>query len=253
MFMSSRSRARVRARHLVILAAAGSLLAACGSDEAPSQPSELDGAAVSIGNGSASAFVVQGSAGPTAIGVKLTPGALTGLPTSDDMWTLPLPAGITVPPYDHIMINWNAQGHPPAPYMVPHFDFHFYLISVAAQAAIQAGADTVTVPPQYVPTDYESGVQAVPDMGVHWVDTLSAEFHGQPFTGTFVYGFSKGSMVFVEPMVTQAFLATQPNMTATVKQPEAWQVHGNYPTTWSVTTDATTKDVRITLASLVAR
>lgn len=253
MLSPSRPSPSVRARHVLVLAITGALLAACGSGEAPSGPSELDGAAVAVGNGTASAFVVQGSSGPTTIGVKLTPGALTGLPSSDDMWTLPLPSGVNVPAYDHVMLNWNAQGHPPAPYMVPHFDFHFYLISAAAQAAIQAGQDTVTVPPQFVPKDYQSGVMAVPDMGVHWLDTLSAELHGQPFTGTFVYGFSKGSMVFLEPMITQAFLQSQPNTTALVKQPEAWQLPGNYPVTWSIKTDPQTKDIRITLDSLVAK
>jgi hypothetical protein len=253
MLLVSRSSPRFQPRHLLVLGLAAALLAACGSDEEPAAPSELDGAAVAVGNGTASAFVVQGPSGPTAIGVKLTPGALDGLPTSDDMWSLPLPAGVSVPAYDHVMLNWNAQGHPPDPYMVPHFDFHFYTISASAQAAIQAGPDTVTVPPQYVPKDYESGVMAVPDMGVHWVDTLSAEFHGKPFTGTFIYGFSKGSMVFLEPMVTQAYLRSQPNISTAVKQPEAWQVHGHYPTVWSIRTDPDTRDIRVTLDSLVAR
>ena len=242
---------RMRVAFAVTLA--GAIGAACGSDTAPKAPSELDGAAVPVGGGTASAYVVQGPNGPTAIGVKLTPGALTGLPSADSMWALPMPAGVTVPAYDHVMLNWNAQGHPPAPYMVPHFDFHFYMISAAEQAAIQGGPDTVTVAPQFVPADYMSGVMSVPDMGVHWVDSLSAEFTGHPFDRTFIYGFSKGSMVFVEPMVTQAYLASQPDAVANVKQPQAWQIHGNFPMQYSVKTDPGTKDVRVELDSLVAR
>jgi hypothetical protein len=57
-------------------------------------------------------------------------------------------------------------------------------------------------------------------------------------------------MVFVEPMITRAMLFSQPNVTAKVKQPQAFQRSGFYPTEYSVQYDPAAKNVRITLESL---
>lgn len=226
-------------------------LVACGSDTSPAPNAEHDGTPVPVGSGTAYAYVVDGASGPSSIGIAFSPSAFNGLPAADTMWTLAVPA--TVAPFDHITINWNAQGHPPGPYMVPHFDFHFYTITSAAQAAIQAGQDTTPVPAANVPTDYVSGVESVPDMGVHWIDTTSAELHGQPFDKTFIYGFSKGSLVFLEPMITRAFLTSQPNASAAVKQPQSFAKAGRYPMRYAVHVDAATNTVRVSLDSLAAR
>lgn len=244
---------RALSRSLILCALAAA--ASCSSDNetAPVANAERDGAAVSIGNGTAYAYVVDGGAGASSIGVAFSRTALDGLPATDAMWTLPLPQGSAVAPFDHIMINWNAQGHPPGPYMVPHFDFHFYTITAAAQAAIQGGPDTTAVPATNVPKDYVSGVESVPDMGVHWIDTTSAELHGHPFDETFIYGFSRGSLVFVEPMVTRAFLMAQPNATTAVKQPQSFAKAGSYPMRYGVHVDAATNTIRVSLDSLVAR
>lgn len=248
-----RSRNISRRALAVALAASAGLLAACSSDNSTSAgPAEVEGSPVAVGSGTARTYIAFGSHGVATLGVKLTSAALDGLPTSDAMWMLPLPA--TVPgPWDHVMLNWNAQGHPPAMYQVPHFDFHFYIVDATQQAAITGGADTVTVPAQYVPKDYMSGVQSVPDMGVHWVDTLSAEFHGHPFDKTYIYGFSRGSMVFVEPMVTRDLLASHPDVSAPVKQPQAFQKPGAYPLTFSIRYDASAGVIRVALDSLTIR
>lgn len=227
---------------------------ACRSENtAPASNSEIDGAHVSLGNGTAYAYAVNGPSGPSALGVAIDRTALDGLPAADSMWTLPMPAGVGVAPFDHIVVNWNAQGHPPGPYMLPHFDLHFYTITPAAQAAIQGGPDTVSVPAAFVPVDYVSGVESVPDMGVHWIDTTSAELHGQTFDRTFIYGFSRGSFAFVEPMVTRAFLASQPNANDVIRQPQSYARAGLYPTRYRVYADAPTNTVRVELDSLVSR
>jgi len=228
--------------------------AACESQGmSPYGPVERDGTPVTVGSGTAYAYVVNGSNGPASVGVALSQAALAGLPATDTMWTLPLPAGVTVPPFDHVMINWNAQGHPPGPYMLPHFDVHFYTITPATQAAIPGGSDTLTVPSSYVPRDYVSTVESAPDMGVHWIDTTSAELHGHPFDRTFVYGFSRGTLAFLEPMVTRAFLASQPSVSDTIRQPQAFAQAGRYPARYRVYADARTNTVRVELDSLTAR
>ena len=248
----SRFGPRRRAAQLSVLCALVSI-AACSSDTVPSAPHELDGASVAVGQGSAHTFVIDGPDGPSSIGVAMTPASLNSLPPTDTMWDLPLPSGVSVAPFDHVTINWNAHGHPPAVYGLPHFDFHFYTISVLKQAAIQGGPDTVTVPAADVPTDYVTGVDAVPDMGVHWADTTAAEFHGQMFDRTLIYGFYHGSLVFIEPMITSAFLSTEPDVTAQVKQPQEFVKPGRYPTSYSVRMDHSSNTIRVSLASLVAR
>lgn len=228
------------------------LVAACSSDTGPESSVELNGAAVKVGNGTAHAYIVNSPGGVSSIGVALSLTALQGLPAADTMWDLPLPAGTVAPPWDHVEINWNAQGHPPGMYMLPHFDFHFYTVSPSDQAAVQPGPDTVTVPAANVPKDYMSGVEAVPDMGVHWVDTTAAEFHGHTFDHTLIYGFYHGKMMFVEPMVTRDFLASHPDVVLPVKQPQEFQKPGRYPTYYSVTT-ASDGTIRVALDSLAER
>ena len=214
----------------------------------------LDGPVVSVGGGSAHAVVVKVGDAVTSVGIQLTDDALTNLPTTMPAteWQLALPAGTDVGPWDHLALDWNPQGHPPPMvYTVPHFDFHFYMITPAAQMAIAGGPDQTPVDAKYVPQDYASQVESVPMMGVHWADTLAAEYKGQPFDHTFIYGFHDGKMIFVEPMVTLAFLQGGGDFSGHVKQPAAFQTSGRYPTSYSVKHDATHHTITIALDSLV--
>jgi len=229
----------------------------CNDDTTGPEPVvELDGPAVAVGNGSARAVVMEQGNTVQSIGIQLTDDALTNLPTTMPAteWQLTLPTGAAVSQWDHLTLDWNPQGHPPPMvYTVPHFDFHFYMISPAEQMAIQGGQDQVPVPDQYVPQDYASQVESVPMMGVHWADTLAIEYHGQPFDHTFIYGFHQGKMIFLEPMVTQAFLQGSTNFSGHVKQPAAFQTPGLYPTSYSVTHDATHHTVTIALDSIATK
>lgn len=235
---------------LAVTAAALSFATACSNSTNPIP--ELKGESVAVGNGTARTFVLpSASAEPLTVGVELSTTALDGLPNAMTEWVLPLPAGSSALPWDHVALDWNPQGHDPTPiYGVPHFDFHFYALSSAAQMQIAGGPDNTPVPGANVPRDYASQVISVPMMGVHWADTLSSEFHGTPFDKTFIYGFYKGDMVFVEPMVTRVLLASQPDVTLPVKQPQDFQKPGFYPDNYSVRYNAATKTVRVTLESL---
>jgi hypothetical protein len=232
------------------------LLAACGDDTtAPPANHELDGPSVAVGDGIAHTYAIMNNGAPVSIGIALSDAALSSLPDSMAMWMLALPSGVSATPFDHAELDWNPHGHEPlAIYGVPHFDFHFYTISNATQMTIAGGPDTTTVPAQYVPQDYASQVIAVPMMGVHWADTLSAEFHGHPFDKTFIYGFYHGQMAFVEPMVTLAYLQSHPSFSGTVKQPSAFQQSGRYPLMYSVKYDAgTSAPIRVSIDSLTTR
>ena len=257
--VSSRLSPRTRRGQVITgvaaLALAGALIAACGSDTtAPGVAREIDGPSVTVAGGTAHAYVMKSDTGITSVGIALSDAAIAALPDTDAMWTLPLPAGAAMAPWDHAELNWNAHGHPPlAIYGLPHFDFHFYTITTSAQMAIPGGPDMTPVAAQYIPQDYESQVMAVPMMGVHWVDSLSAEYQGHTFDKTLIYGFFKGNMVFVEPMVTLDYIESHPSVSAPVKQAAAVQAPGRYPTSYSVRYDASAKATRVSIDSLRTR
>jgi hypothetical protein len=198
-----------------------------------------NGAVVTVGNGSAHTFVtLNKNDKPVTIGIRMSAAALDGLPAEGDPnmggevppYMLSLPAEANSSGFNHSELDWNPHGHEPLfAYGVPHFDFHFYMITPQEQSQVVPGPDTVAVDPKHIPKDYMSGVMAVPNMGTHWVDSTSGEFHGQPFTITFIYGFYHGNMTFLEPMITRDFLLTKPDITLPIKQPQAFQRHGYYP------------------------
>ena len=216
------------------------------------------GNAVALGDDSIRSYIVTDVSGqPTEMGLQLGESALNNLPTDTSggirefSYPIPLPANIAGMGVDHIEVDWNPYGHDPVGiYTVPHFDFHFYYVDEATQGSVTPGIDTAAVDPQYVPQDYVSGVVAVPNMGVHFIDTTSAEFHGLPFTSTFIYGFYHGNFMFLEPMVTKAFFESHPDFTAPVKQPQAFQIAGYYPASYAVKYDAENHVYRIALTEL---
>jgi hypothetical protein len=134
--------------------ATAALLAGCTDDTAPAgTTTEILGDAVPVGHGTARAVLVTNASRPQSIGVELSAEAVDGLPDTEAEFALPLPAETSVPPWDHVAIDWNPHGHPPDAYMLPHFDFHFYDISASQQAAIGGGEDMVPVPAENVPQD----------------------------------------------------------------------------------------------------
>jgi hypothetical protein len=157
---------------------------------------EIRGPKVLVGNGYARTFVALNSQKvPSAIGIILSKDALVALPALDQSYSLKLPASALVPPYNEIIINWNAHGHEPTDiYGIPHFDFHFYTITQAEREAIMCmGDDTLVCTKQpgsdYLPEFYIPTPAGVPMMGWHWLDSRSPELNGKRFSSTFIYGF----------------------------------------------------------------
>jgi hypothetical protein len=220
-----------------------------------------------MGQGQARAFVTIDAAGrPAAIGITLAETALAGLPSEPprgaDGWeyVLRLPAEAASAGYNHIGIDWDPKGHLPAGvYDKPHFDFHFYLIGEDVRNAITAvGADldrAHKLPPEgFMPAGYimPPGTE-VPRMGAHAVNPGADEFNRKPFLKTFIYGFYDGRMVFVEPMVTKAFLDAKQSSTSPITLPKAYSRPAYYPIQYSVKYDATRGEYTIALEGLVSR
>jgi hypothetical protein len=150
------------------------------------------------------------------------------------------------------MVNWNSSGHEPDNvYTVPHFDFHFYTSNQADVMNYMDDAKLNAEPPAgYIPANHISG-PGVPMMGKHFIDANTPELHGQPFTQTFLYGSYDSKVVFMEPMITLAFLKNTTTFERSIPQPTKFQQAGFYPTKMKVSRhDGVTE---ITLEDFVSR
>ena len=233
------------------------VLAACSESRASETTNAIAYAApMRIGDGTARTYVVRDARGvPTSLGVEVTESALRNLPDTAVFLNLPFPkeAGSQ---YTFNMLHWNPAGHmPDHVYTVPHFDFHFYMAEEDDVMAIAGGPDPVVAESRYVPKDYMSpGNEAIAGMGVHWVDGTSGEFNGKTFDQTFIWGFHRGQLLFLEPMITKAFLeSTTSSFTMELKQPKTVQRTGLYPKRYSIRHDTVARVYRITLDELTAR
>ena len=104
------------------------------------------------------------------------------------------------------------------------------------------------MPAPYVHADHIDVGAGDPDMGNHLIDTKTPELviAGREFTHTFIFGAYDGAITFYEPMITRAFLETRPELCAPIKQPDAWQIEGHYPTTYCIRHRA--EDARYTVS-----
>ena len=217
---------------------------------------------MNIGDGQAWAYVrTDEEQNPVAIGVQFDEATLSNLPTGSphgDEFVLQLPVEINVAPYDHITMDWIEHGHEPMMvYDLPHFDFHFYFMSMVQRDAITP-LDSVEfnkpLEPQYLAPMYLETPGGVPRMGAHIIDLLSPEIAGSGiFSHTFIYGKYDAQVNFLEPMVTKAFLESKEHVHQEIRQPQAWQRAGHYPTHYSIEFDETSKVYSVLLVDLVER
>ena len=141
--------------------------------------------------------------------------------------------------FDHVSVDFVPGGHPPEPYLLPHFDIHFYGISTPKQLAIDCSDDTKPaaslLPIHYilVTTDGTPAGPAdcVPEMGQHAADITSPELDpasGETFTKTMILGYYGGAFVFFEPMITRDYLLGRQSFEMPVPdahQPGDWTLY----------------------------
>jgi hypothetical protein len=259
-------------------------VAACSDIDAnpSSKPRVAYGTAQALGQGTARMFVALGSDNkPTALGVSISEAAMGTLPSmpmpgtpSAAQLTLALPDEAKSMQFDHVMLDWNPAGHEPEHvYTLPHFDVHFYSMTQAEQATIMPTLpdfatrannvpDAQYAPPGYVAQNVlinaPAAAATVPMMGLHWIDGAASELHGQTFTSTFLWGSFDGRFIFIEPMITKAYIEsakTAPNNTIVLPltAPAKYQRAGYYPQRYSITWDGSAKEYRISLDALVQR
>jgi hypothetical protein len=183
-----------------------------------------------------------------------------------------LPAGATDLglPVRWATVNWNPEGHlPPAPpvWSAAHFDFHFFMVEPALIQGIRTGPRaefihcedfaraSTPLPEQHVPEDYIDVGAAVAGMGNHLVDARDPEIADPKlgFSRTFISGAYNGKLIFLEPMVSHAFLSSRPQKCTPVRAPKAYAIAAYYPTSYCVRHDAASATYRVTLEGLVYR
>jgi len=124
---------------------------------------------------------------------------------------------------ERLGINWEAHGHPPATFMTPHFDFHFYSITAPEVEAIDCVDQTkpAAIPEGFALPDIEvPGMGTlvglcVPKMGMHALPAADLAAT-DPFGASPLIGYYRGRPVFVEPMVAQARLLAREGFTLTI-------------------------------------
>jgi hypothetical protein len=127
---------------------------------------------------------------------------------------IPLPAEVRrAVGFDHLQLSWEHHGHPPGPYLTPHFDFHFYTVTADQVRAIDCAdrSKPARLPVGYALPDIDvpglgrlEGL-CVPTMGMHGVPAADLAAAG-PFDHTMLVGYYGGAPIFLEPMVSRATL-----------------------------------------------
>lgn len=232
------------------------LLSSCDDEKDNLETTTLYGPETYIGEGTVRAWVkITPDRKPVAVGVSISKNIVPSLPNEMTVYTLDFPEGVELPPYDHLMLDWNPEGHPPMEYALPHFDVHFYTIPVAEREAVVPGSQghTEAFEENYMPADYISGMEAVPNMGVHWMDGHSPELHGETFTKTFIYGANNNKVIFYEPMLTLAYLQSfdqNRKEVLPVKQAPLVQQVGYHPQTYTIYNNSEKNTYEVYLSNL---
>ena len=146
---------------------------------------------------------------------------------------------------DHLGINWEAHGHPPGPFLTPHFDFHFYSLTSEELRAVDCTDESKpsSLPSGYTLPDIDvPGLGmllglCVPRMGMHAMpkDEIEAT---DPFGATLVMGYYRGEAIFFEPMVSRARLLERSDFTLPVPSVGNLPAGVRYPTEFSAKYDA---------------
>jgi hypothetical protein len=221
-----------------------------------------------LGNGMVYSWVrLDDKKVPIGVGVTMTATALEGLPMEKPAsgavgYELPLklPAEAKDTPFDHVAFDWNPLGHiPPGIYDVPHFDAHFYLMSVDQRLNITLEGEDRQRAVKPAPAGVMPATYIMPPgteekyMGAHWVTLASPEFNGKPFSHTFIYGSYDGKLAFIEPMFTVAYLKTQPKLIADIPQPAVYPQGKYFPTKYRISFDKARQEYTVALEGLVKR
>jgi hypothetical protein len=159
--------------------------------------------------------------------------------------------------FDNITIFWEPHGHPPGPYLVPHFDFHLNTIPATEVGAIDC---TDATRPARLPDSYElpdvemPGMGTlvglcVPRMGMHAL--LRSELHAStPFEKAMVVGYYRGRPIFLEPMIARATLLARRSFPLPIPRVPDAPPAVRYPTRFAAEYDSTAQAYHFVFSGL---
>ena len=202
-----------------------------------------------------------------AFGATIPVGSVENAPADAPMvWppvtaaVIPLPEAVSsATGFKVLTLYWEAHGHPPGPYLVPHFDFHFNTISADELSAIDCADSTR---PGRLPAAYElpdvdiPGIGmllglCVPQMGMHAL--LGAELHAATtFQKAMLVGYYRGQPIFVEPMITRATLLERRSFSLDIPEVPDRPTSVRYPTTFRADYDSTAQTYKFVFSGLTA-
>jgi Domain of unknown function (DUF5602) len=222
-------------------------------------PAVTYGTEVKLGNGTAKSFVKLDAAGnPEELGVAISEDAMNSLPhngVGTDL-VLNLPSEGAKTPYKFVLLNYMHGGHEPnGIYTKDHFDVHFYTVPNTVRESITSPQDprlfkfpaAGDLPSTYI------FAGPVPMMGAHWADSTAAEFRGQPFLSTFIYGSLDGGVIFNEPMVTIELMKQKEHNHYSIKQPTKYPTTGYFPNEYCVRFNEADKQHEVVLENMTMR
>jgi len=240
---------------LVVLAM---LLSACAKKEVPLV--EVKGQCADLFKSQVCTWAKMQGATVVEAGATVPIASIDSSPSSEPMAWPPVAAAVASLPdsaqsgtgFHQLTVYWEPMGHPPGPYMTPHYDFHFNLftaVEIAAidckdlskPAALPAGyalPDVPLPPPMAKMLGVESLIGlCVPQMGMHSLPAAELANASQ-FKGDMVIGYWKGKPVFIEPMLTRAMLLEKKSFDLPI--PTVPGLAGIYPRKFHAEWDAKT-------------
>ena len=244
-----------KARMLVAASCAALVAGACTTySAAPSAPTrQIAGACQPAFGAPVCSWAEMSGTKVLAMGATVPMASIENSPVDGPMVWPPVATAVVAMPaearaatgVDHLTVFWEHHGHPPTPFMTPHFDFHFYTISDAERQTIDCANKTK---PAVLPAGYSlpdvtipgigvlTGI-CVPRMGMH--SLLTSELAGTtPFSGTMVLGFYDARPIFFEPMVAKARLMEKRTFAIPLVTPAGLAAGVHYPTRFEAVYDA---------------
>ena len=146
---------------------------------------------------------------------------------------------------DHLGITWEVHGHPPALFLTPHFDFHFYNATTQEVRAIDCldVQKPSGLPDGYVLPDIdipEIGMLiglCVPEMGMHAMPEAELE-ETELFGASMIMGYDGSEPLFFEPMLSRELLLQEAGFSLEVPAVDNLPAGVRYPTQFRAEYDA---------------
>lgn len=208
------------------------VLAGCARESAPAPRTAL-GECGDVFGGQVCTWGTVAGTDVVEFGATIPMATINGAPAEGEMVWPPQPIAVlrlpdevrTATGFDHLSMNWEPHGHPPALFLTPHFDFHFFSQTPEAIAAIDCAdlEKPAAAPAGYVLPDIDiPGMGTliglcVPLMGMHAMRTDQLE-ETDLFGGTMIVGYYDEALISVEPMISQAMLRQARSFTLDVPQ-----------------------------------